>query len=58
MERERAGSEAYIAEAFECALGAVRAGLGIEGEEAVAAEVLYIGEAFGVESVKRKLSGW
>jgi len=56
--REGQEVDTYIAEALECALGAVRAGLGIEGEGAVAAEVLYIGEAFGVESVKRKLSGW
>lgn len=49
---------AYIAEALECTLGAVGAGLGVEGEGAEAAEVLEIGEAFGVEGVKGDLSGW
>ena len=56
--REGQGVDAYIAEALESALGAMRAGLGVEGEGAVAAEILYIGEAFGVESVKGSLSGW
>ena len=42
---------AYIAEALECTLGAVGAGLGVEGEGAEAAEVLEVGEVSGVEVV-------
>jgi len=48
----------YIAEALECALRAVRTGLGVESEGAVATEVLYIGQAFGIESVEGSLSRW
>lgn len=35
----------------------MRAGLGVEGEGAEAAEILYIGEAFGVEIIKRVFGG-
>ena len=51
VEERGQGVYAYIAEALECALGAVGAGLGVEGEGAEAAEVLEVGEVFGVEVV-------
>lgn len=47
---------AHRADTLECALGAVGAGFGIEAEGTECAEVLELGEAFGIESIQ-EISG-